>query len=454
MRTPILALSLAFAALVTPLAAQVVEESLQRDPGPLDFIQGEGYEQWILQSLAGDALVGLSPGGRLVPRLASSWKTRKDGTTTFTLRGDARFTDGSQVSAEDVAWTFQELLRNPAASPTKRAILEGSQAGVEQGQPWIRSPKPAGRLLLELARVPIAQKDHPDRGSGPFAFRKEDGAWIFTRRDHFLKPRVDGIRFRLLPDAAGVMTALQKGWLTLGAPSTRRQAEVPASHRLVTQPMHAQLVVWSRLGVGPLQWLERWRKDAFPPQLLGLNARPSRGLWPETLGLELQSIEAGTEAPKGPATYALLYPAGDEPVEKLLLALRERGRKNGFELQLTPLEQGLLVERMRKGDFQLACSVVVFEPHPWAVLEYLEPKGPMNLTGWRHPRLADMIRRLQQPGDLAWHDLQLLWAAGPAALPLLDFQSVIWVDKRLQVEPSPLGLYLHTPGAAGWRWSR
>lgn len=454
MRTPILALSLAFASLVTPLAAQVVEESLQRDPGPLDFIQGDGYEQWILQSLAGDALVGLSPGGRLVPRLAASWKTQRDGTTTFTLRPDARFPDGSQVSAEDVVWTVQELLRNPAASPTKRAILEGAQAGVEQGQPWIRSPKPAGRLLLELARVPIAQKDHPGRGSGPFAFRQEAGAWSFTRRDHFLKPRVDGIRFRLLPDAAGIMAGLQKGWLTLGAPSTRRQAEVPASHRLVTQPMHAQFVVWSRLGVGPLQWLERWRKDAFPPQLLGLNAKPSRGLWPETLGLELQSIEAGTAPPKGPATYTLLYPAGDESVEKLLLALRERARKNGFELQLTPLEQGLLTERLRKGDFQLACSVVVFEPHPWAVLEYLEPKGPMNVTGWRHPRLADMIRRLQQPGDLAWHDLQLLWAASPAALPLLDFQSVIWVDKRLQVEPSPLGLYLHTPGAAGWRWSR
>jgi len=27
------------------------------------------------------------------------------------------------------------------------------------------------------------------------------------------------------------------------------------------------------------------------------------------------------------------------------------------------------------------------------------------------------------------------------------------VDKRLVVEPSPMGLYLHTPGAAGWRWS-
>ncbi|NWJ42152.1 MAG: hypothetical protein HXX12_14410 [Geothrix sp.] len=437
-----------------PLAAQVVEESLARDPGPLDFIQGDSYEQWILQSLAGDALVGLGADGRVVPRLASSWKTLKDGAILFTLRKDARYPDGAGVSAEDVVWTIRELLRHPQASPTKRAILEGAEVGVDQGRPWIRSRKPAGRLLMELARVPIAQQGHPDRGSGPFAFRKEPGAWTFTRRDHFLKPRIDGIRFRLLPDAAAVMTALQKGWLHIGAPAMRRQTEVPPTHRLLTQPMHAQLVVWSRVGVGPLQLLERWRKDAFPPQLLGQNAHPSRGLWPETLGFEVQAIDSGTPAPRGPGTLRLHYSAGDESIERLLLALRERARMDGFDLQLLPIEQGLLADRLQKGDFQLACSMVVFDPHPWAVLEYLEPHGPMNFTGWKHPRLAEFTARLQQPGDIDWRNLQSLWARSPAALPLLDFRSVIWVDRNLQVEPSPMGLYLHTPGAAGWRWSQ
>ena len=456
MRRLLLALSLIFISALQPfpLSAQVVEESLSRDPGPLDFIEGDSYEQWILQSLAGDALVGIAPNGRVVSRLASSWKIQKDGKIVFALRSDARYTDGSSVGAEDVVWTIQALLRHPKASPTKRAILERAEVGIENGRPWIRSPRPPGRLLMELARVPIAQKDHPERGSGPFAFRKDPGAWVFTRRDHFLKPRVDGIRFRLLPDAAGVMTALQKGWLSIGAPATRRQTEVPSTHRLITQPMHAQLVVWSQLGVAPLQLLEHWRKDAFPPQLLALNARPSRGLWPETLGFEAQSIESGMALPKGPRTLRLLYPAGDESVEKLLLALRERARRDGFDLQLAPLEQGLLADRLQNRDFQLACSMVVFDPHPWTVLEYMEPKGPMNFIGWKHPQLAEITTRLQQPGDSAWRELQALWAKGPAALPLLDFQSVIWVDKHLLVEPSPMGLYLHTPGAAGWRWDQ
>ena len=41
------------------LAAQVVEESFSADPGPLDFIRGDGTDQELLQALAGDALVGL-----------------------------------------------------------------------------------------------------------------------------------------------------------------------------------------------------------------------------------------------------------------------------------------------------------------------------------------------------------------------------------------------------------
>jgi hypothetical protein len=326
--------------------------------------------------------------------------------------------------------------------------------GLDQGRPWIRSPRPAGRLLLELARLPIAQAGHSDRGSGPFAFRKEPGAWVFTRRDHFLKPQVDGIRFRLLPDPAGVMTALQKGWLSLGAPVSRRQTEVPPTHRLVTQPMHAQLIVWSQAGTAPLRWLEEWRKDAFPPRLLGKNARPSKGLWPQTLGFQAMAIQAREQRPACPRTLRLLFSPGDAPLEKLLLALRERARKDGCDLQLVPIEQGLLVGRLQAGEFQLACCTVVFDPHPWAVLEYMEPAGPMNFTGWKHPEFADLASRLQQPGDPAWRELQSLWARTPAALPLLDFQSVIWVDRRLQVATSPMGLYLHTPGAAGWRWAR
>ena len=56
-------------------------------------------------------------------------------------------------------------------------------------------------------------------------------------------------------------------------------------------------------------------------------------------------------------------------IEKLLLALRERARQDGVDLRLQPLEEGLLMARLQKGDFQLACATAIFDPHPWAVLE-------------------------------------------------------------------------------------
>jgi hypothetical protein len=78
----------------------------------------------------------------------------------------------------------------------------------------------------------------------------------------------------------------------------------------------------------------------------------------------------------------------------------------------------------------------------------------MNFSGWTHPRLADLLGRLPSAQAPAWRELQAAWAEAPGALPLVDFTSVVWVDARLAVTPSPLGLYLTTPGAAGWRWTR
>ena len=445
------------AALLLSLAAtvasgQMVQEAFAQDPGPLDFVRGEGYEQAILQSLTGDALVGLDASGRVVPRLAASWRQGKDGGLAFRLRPDARFTDGSPARPTDVAWTLRTLQADPQASPTKRAILDGAEVEIRGGQVSIRSPKPAARLLLELARIPIAREGHPDLGTGPFQLRHEHGAWRLLRRDHFLHPRIEGLQFRLLGDSEAMAQALEKGWLSLGVPPARLQAHPPPGYRVVAQPLAYQLVVWSRLGPGPLQALERWRKDAFPPHLLGLGAHPSRGLWPETLGFEPRAIAARPVPLPAGRPLELLYAAGDGPVEKLLMALRARARQDGVELDLRPLDPALLVARLQKGEFGLACFIATFDPEPWSVLEYLEPDGPMNFTGWRHPALAGLVTRLREPGSAAWRDLQALWAQAPGALPLVDFTSILWVDRRLHVTPGPLGLYLGTPGAAGWRW--
>ena len=448
-RVPILLLSLV--STLAALSPQTVQESFARDPGPLDFIRGEGHEQAIMQALTGDALVGLDTRNRPVPRLADRWEI-KGKLLRFHLRDGMRFMGGALLKAEDVVWTFQEIQRNADASPTKRAILDGVQIAVKGNFVEVSSPKPAPRLLMELARLPIARKGRPDEGSGPFALEREGRDWTFKARVHYLNPKIKAIHFRLIADDQALLQHLQKGWLSIGVPPARRDLRPPSNLVELHQPTRAQLLVWSQSGLAPLQALERWRGQAFPADFFGAKARPSRGLWPESLGFPLMKIQApGPPSPKG-QHWELLYSAGDELVQKALMALRERARQEGVDLEPKPVEAALLYERLLKGDFQLACALNIFDPHPWSVLELLEPKGPLNFSAWKDADFPGLASKLESPESPAWVDLQKVWARHPAALPILDFTSVVWVDRRLNVESSALGLYLTTPGPAGWAW--
>lgn len=444
------------AGLLLPLAAQApgrwVQEAFLSDPGPLDFIHGDGEEQFIAQALAGDALVGLDAQGRPVPRLAASWREVKGG-LDLVLRGDARFADGRPVTAADVVWTFQAIEGDPRASATKRAALGDARASGAGLRVSLRSARPVARLLRELWRVPIAEAGHPEVGSGPFTLVREGAAWTFTARpEHFLHPGIPGLRFRLLPDEAGRLVALQKGWLSLGPPPPRPGLAPPPGMVPLRQPTLAQVLLFAGPGAGPgaLPAFARWRRDAFPPGLLGQLYEPSTGLWPAALGFRAREPEAAT-APC-PRELELAYTAGDGALERALQALAARAAKDGVALRLRPLEAGLFLEKLLKGQLALGAIANVFDPHPWSVLGFVERGGDLNVTGWQDPAAEALLPRLADPAAPAWEALQALWAKHPAALPILDVHSLLWIDRRLQVQPSALGLYLPTPGAAGWRW--
>lgn len=434
----------------TAACGQTVEESFTRDPGPLDLIRGEGHEQAILQALAADALVGIDAAGRPVPRLALRWEAHPWG-LRFHLR-EARFADGSRVRPEDVAWTYRQIQVQADASPSKKALLEGLTVSGTGARVDVRTRRPFERVLLELARLPIAREGDPAMASGPYRMTRQGAEWRFDARTHFLQPQIPAFRFRLVGEPQAILLWLKKGWLSLGVPPPRSGSDPPPSHREVVQPTHAQLVVWCRGGNEPLRWLERWRQDAFPPALLGRSAVPSRGLWPESLGFAPMAL-AGSPVEARGQRWQLLHVAGDEFVIKILLALRERARRDGVTLDLKPVDPALLYGRLQQGEFHLACALALFDPHPWSVLEYLEPGGPMNFSGWTHPDLPRLLAAVKGPRGAGWTALQDAWARSAHALPLLDYRAVVWVDRRLSVQPSPLGLYLTTPGPAGWRWT-
>ena len=262
---------------------QLVQESFAVDPGPLDFIRGDGQEQIILQMLTGDALTGVDASGHAVPRLAQSWKQCRKG-WFFTLRPGTSFSDGTPVTPQDVVWTFREIQACPQASLAKRTYLAQVRVEAEQDGIWLGTQQPLPRLLMDLARIPVARQGHPGIGSGPFQLERHNADWVLKARTHFLKPQVPGFHFRLIPEGQAILQNLRKGWLTLGTVPPRPGLTPPPGYLEIHQPTHAQLILFSHLGAAPLRRFEIWRREAIPEGFFGPQARPSRGLWPESLG--------------------------------------------------------------------------------------------------------------------------------------------------------------------------
>ena len=89
---------------------------LRSEPKTFNPLLVEEEASDTVRYLTGGVLVRLNrQTQRLEPELATEWKTSKDGKTiSFTLRQGVNFSDGTPFSAEDVAYTFQQLMDFPS----------------------------------------------------------------------------------------------------------------------------------------------------------------------------------------------------------------------------------------------------------------------------------------------------------------------------------------------------
>lgn len=72
--------------------------------------QGTAVEQALLGNVY-ETLIGRDENNKLIPSLANSWSTSKDGrTVTLHLRGNATFSNGDTLDADDVVWSFNQII--------------------------------------------------------------------------------------------------------------------------------------------------------------------------------------------------------------------------------------------------------------------------------------------------------------------------------------------------------
>jgi peptide/nickel transport system substrate-binding protein len=207
------------------------------------YLTSETEGQWRVKMLF-DELVRSNPATYLPePGLAAEW-TINDLVFTFKLQPNAKFSDGSDVTADDVAFTIKGYIAPTTTSPRqdKFLVIAGAQeyadgtatdvSGIKVIDPKtieITLAKPDAPFLFNMRWVAVLPKalldgksltDDPffqnPVGAGPYVFQSWDtgGDFVVTPNPNYWqagKPTLGSVTHRVIADANSLVLALETG---------------------------------------------------------------------------------------------------------------------------------------------------------------------------------------------------------------------------------------------------
>ncbi|WP_188042822.1 ABC transporter substrate-binding protein [Changpingibacter yushuensis] len=100
----------------------------------LDVAQEAGSLNYQIATITSEGLLGVNADGELVPALAEAWSQPDATTYVFSIRQDAKFTDGTPVTVDDILFSI-DLARDPDRSPST-SIYWPEGLTVEQTGDW------------------------------------------------------------------------------------------------------------------------------------------------------------------------------------------------------------------------------------------------------------------------------------------------------------------------------
>ena len=297
-----------------------------------------------------DTLYGFDTKGNLEPRVATAYRISDDGLRyTFTLRKDVKFHNGEPLTAKDVKFSAERILK-PETKSTRRPYFVNlvDSVATEGDYGVVFNLKHADGAFLNkiagyLMLVPKAYTEslpNPEAfarapvGSGPYKFveQKIGQSVELARFDDYYgaKPGIKRLIFKLLPEASSRVNALIAGEVDIAdyiAPNDVARIKQTAGLTVTSVPVGSPLAVrlYSNVPGTPL---------ANPKVRLALNY----GIDPVAI---IKNVLNGIGAPMGTyisASYPYgldpaIKPYGYDPVKaKKLLA--EAGYPNGFDTEL------------------------------------------------------------------------------------------------------------------------
>ena len=232
MRKPFFALALVFLALV-PRPAVCQSELrfvLHSEPKTFNPLLVEDDASESIRYLTGGVLIRVNRlTQEMSPELATHWKLSKDGRTIdFDLRKDVRFSDGTPLSSDDVAYTMTQLMDPAMHSPTGDAFRSGDGKvqvkTTDADHVQVTFPAPIAGLERLFDQVAImsaksAQKEMAVLGPYYVAENKAGAYLVLKRNPYYWKhdasgrqlPYIDSVRLDIVQNQDTELLRLMRG---------------------------------------------------------------------------------------------------------------------------------------------------------------------------------------------------------------------------------------------------
>lgn len=216
---------------------QVLNIGWTGNPDSLNPGVGLSSDSYDIYNLVYDALYQLQPDGTFTLELAESVDISEDGKTwTFKIREGVTFHDGTPLTAQDVAFTFNLYMQHMDDFPymSGYVIYFESVEALDDRTVVIRLSEAIPNMKAQLYYMYVLPKhlwedlegaeatefaNEEMIGSGPFKlaeFKDNDVVRLETYRQHFLyQPKMDEVVFTHYNDADALITAIASGAVDL-----------------------------------------------------------------------------------------------------------------------------------------------------------------------------------------------------------------------------------------------
>lgn len=407
-------------------------EATLLDPAP-----SGSASAWELLQLTYERLVSLDDGFRPVPELAESWEQTSPTSYVFTLRKGVKFSNGRELTADDVVGTFERIADPKLASTwaVQLGIKTAEASGTSQVKVTLKAPRTSFIAALahtQAAILPIRELKagtfDPKKellGTGPFkvSAHSQDESWTFVRNPYYWRaglPKVDKLTVRIMLDDAARAAALRNGSIhvtTFSGPDSIRLLKGQAGVKTVVQATtdyykvsaNAKSSIFSddRLRQALSLAIDRNRiRDVA----LGGVGRPTAAV-PAAFGGVCDPAAMPYGTPDVARARQLVTEAGATgknieivslPVVPMAASIAQVLQQNlqaaGFKVTLKSLETGVALKQIysgKKSDFDLIVSWYAGYGDPGMVLPWWDPAVTAFAGGYEKsdPQLNTLIEK-------------------------------------------------------------